>query len=59
MEFLKSNWKEIVEFIGTFIIGFFSGYTCKIMNFKNSSKVKGNYNTVIQKGNENSGDIKQ
>ena len=58
VHFFQSNWKDILEIVVSLILGFLGGYTYKGLKSKNSSKIKGNYNTVIQKGNDNNGYIK-
>lgn len=58
IQFFQNNWKDILEIISSLILGFLGGYTYKGMKSKNNSKIKGNNNTVVQKGNDNSGNIK-
>ena len=58
VHFFQSNWKDILEIVVSLILGFLGGYTYKGLKSKNSSKINGNYNTVIQKGNDNNGYIK-
>lgn len=58
IEFLQNNWKDILEIFISLILGFLGGYSFKGMKSKNTSKIKGNYNTVLQKGNDNNGNIK-
>ena len=58
IQFFQNNWKDILEIISSLILGFLGGYTYKGVKSKNISKIKGNNNTVVQKGNDNSVNIK-
>lgn len=55
LEFFKTNWKDIMEIVISLIVGFFGGITYKSYKLKNVSKIKGNNNMVIQKGNDING----
>lgn len=57
VDFLYNNWKDILEVVISLILGFLGGYTYKGTKSKNVSKIKGNNNTVTQKGNDNNGFI--
>lgn len=58
IEFLQSNWRDILEIIISLILGFAGGYTYKGIKSKNISKIDGNNNIVNQKGNDIYGNIK-
>ena len=51
-EFLQTNWKDILEILISLILGFIGGYSYKSLLSNNSSKIKGNNNIVVQKGND-------
>lgn len=57
LDFVQNNLKDILEIIVSLILGFLGGYTYKGIKSKNISKIDGNNNTVIQKGNDNNGFI--
>lgn len=52
IDFLQSNWKDLLEIIISLIVGFLGGITFTNIKSKNSSKIKGNNNTVIQEGSK-------
>lgn len=51
LNFIQNNWKDLLEIIISLILGFLGGYTFNNMKSKNISKINGNNNNVIQKGN--------
>ena len=51
IDFLHNNWKDLLEIAISLIIGFLGGITVTNIRNKNSSKIKGNNNTIIQEGN--------
>lgn len=53
INFLSNNWKDIAEIVVSLIVGFIGGNTYqnyKNNNIKQSNKIKGNNNSVSQKG---------
>lgn len=53
LEFFSNNWKDIIEILISLIVGFIGGktYTNYInKKIRQTSKIKGNNNTVNQKG---------
>lgn len=58
IDFLQSNWKDILEIVISLIVGFLGGIKYSSIRNKNKSRITGNNNLVIQKGNEYNGQNK-
>lgn len=52
IEFLKEHIIDIIEIIISLVTGFLGGITYTKVTIKNTAKIKGNNNSINQKGNE-------
>lgn len=52
IEFLKNNWLQLLEIIGSLVVGFLGGMKYQNFKSKNISKIKGSYNNVNQEGGQ-------
>ncbi len=52
IEFLKNNWIQLLEIVGSLVVGFLGGMKYQSVKIKNVSKVKGINNNVNQGGSQ-------
>lgn len=53
IDFIRNNWKDLLEIIISLVLGFLGGIKFVNIKNKNKARIRGNNNVVIQGGIKN------